>query len=99
MSFYGRSSLGARRPQPAPELRVCTCSFGSRRPSEASRGARHTLSLRLSLETAACARGGPGWLDGGFYICEGDVHPAADDRVPFPRHLMWHRPHVSRELS
>jgi hypothetical protein len=60
----------------------CSCSLGSHRPSEVSEGAHYTVSLRLSLDPADCACGGSGWLDGGFYVWEGDVHLAADERCP-----------------
>ncbi|WP_458244870.1 hypothetical protein [Streptomyces sp. MAI_2237] len=40
------------------------------------------MSLRLSLDPADRACGGTGWLDGGFYVWEGDIHLAADERCP-----------------
>ncbi|MGI5456500.1 hypothetical protein ACQEWB_25720 [Streptomyces sp. CA-249302] len=38
--------------------------------------------MRLSLDPALCACGGTGWLDGGFYVWQGAVHLAADERCP-----------------
>ncbi|UOB11658.1 hypothetical protein MQE23_22415 [Streptomyces sp. HP-A2021] len=60
----------------------CSCSLGSHRASETPEGAHYTVSLRLSLDPTDCACGGSGWLDGGFYVWEGDVHLAADERCP-----------------
>ncbi|MER5525006.1 hypothetical protein ABT075_10430 [Streptomyces sp. NPDC002677] len=55
------------------------CSDGS---SKAPEGAHYSVGVRLSLDPALCACGGTGWLDGGFYVWEGDVRLAADERCP-----------------
>ncbi|GFE24136.1 hypothetical protein Sliba_45890 [Streptomyces nigrescens] len=60
----------------------CSCSLAPDRPSKGSEGAHYSVSLRLSLDPAGCACGGTGWLDGGFYVWEGTVHLAADERCP-----------------
>ncbi|WP_458999905.1 hypothetical protein [Streptomyces sp. SD15] len=60
----------------------CSCSLGSHSPGEVPKGAHYTVSLRLSPDPADCACAGTGWLDGGFYVWEGAVHLAADERCP-----------------